>query len=1465
MALALVVAAGAALVALVATPAGARWAFQRLGAAVPGSLTVQQLDGPLRGPLRVEGLVWESDGAEVSVDELHLQWRLRDLLARQLDITQLSASTVRVRLAESGEEEEPSALPDLRLPIAIVVRQARVDDLVVLDGSGESLIEVRSIELRTRAEGERVEIERFELVSPDLELEVAGSVEPVGDYAVDLSLRWGVAVEAAESAGDGAAGSDRSTQRTWWRGEGTLGGSLEELTVAQELSAPLRAGIDAVLRRPLRDLSLDGTLTLPRTELADLAAVASASSGEAASPELPSGALSGTLAVRGSLERLELRPDLALVSSDPLFGELGSGASAASGASEAVTLELAGTAIRTLEGARGQDQRIDLEPLELRVGEATLALRGAVLLPAAGDGGEAAEPRLALEATWTEARWPLLGTAQVTSPAGTGRLDGALSGLELRARAELDSPMLPEAARLGELELRASGSVERLELDVTANALGGSLGIAGTLGFGEIPSWDLRVRGRGLDPFLLQQVAMAESGPDEGGSAQAPDADADGADGADGARAATTADLQAWGLGGAVDVDLETRGEARPEGVFGRVVLGDLGGSLRQHPLRGSGAVVLAGEAITVEDVIVRWAEGDALAELVVDGRVAPELEIEWRLQAAELALVHQSAGGTLRASGTARGPTATPRVALELTGERLAWTDTRVGSLSASADVDLGQEGEVDFAAGAEDLVLGGQTLEAASLSGDGTRGAHRLTLEARGAAGAEPLPRRLRLVARGGLNGGAELAEEAGQPVGAAGSASETTPLSWRGELAGLEIDGLAGSDWRSEAAAALEMSSASAELERLCLDGPESGRVCVEASWSTGVPEEDGEADPRTETIAGGAAWRVNAALTQVPLTLLEPWLPPSSDLSGPVSGRLSARSGQAAEAGAGSTPAAILAEASLQPGPGELTFVASGPGAGRERVTFGRGSLQATLDDSGARLAFELPLDELGDVDGELQLPGFLLGGSADQVTAATQPLRGALRMRVDDLSFVQGLTDQISDLEGSVRADLDVAGTVEAPELRGVAALEGGRASLPELGIELMDLGLVVRGDRLETAASVATPGAEASAGQPLRIEGSLRSGGGTLRISGQSPLIPRPEDPLVLALEGEELLAMNTREIELYASPDLELRFDGERLALSGEVVVPRAEIEIDEAPEGTVEASPDVVVIGRESPAAAGDLPLALRVRVVLGDDVDVEALGLDAEPKGSLLLVDEPGRPTYGSGEIDVSGGTFEAYGQDLRIERGRLVFSGPIDLPRVDLRAYRQARDGVVAGLEARGPLDAPEITLWSEPPMSQADQLSYILLGRPIDSVGQSEGDSDLVAKAASALGLKGGNLLAERLGARFGLEEARLETDGGLEEASLVLGKYLTPRLYVAYGVGLFEAVNTMRLRYVLSTKWTLEATTGIHSGADLLYTIERGRGAKRRVPAVQEVEEPKGPSGDDGTEGREAQEDPPPR
>jgi translocation and assembly module TamB len=147
--------------------------------------------------------------------------------------------------------------------------------------------------------------------------------------------------------------------------------------------------------------------------------------------------------------------------------------------------------------------------------------------------------------------------------------------------------------------------------------------------------------------------------------------------------------------------------------------------------------------------------------------------------------------------------------------------------------------------------------------------------------------------------------------------------------------------------------------------------------------------------------------------------------------------------------------------------------------------------------------------------------------------------------------------------------------------------------------------------------------------------------------------------------------------------------------------------------------------------------------------------------------------------------------------------------------------------VAGLEVRGTLDDPEVTIFSEPAMMESQALAYIVLGRPMNS--GSESDGSRVTDAALALGLQRGNQIATRLGRSLGLDDMTVEAGGTLEEASLVAGTYVAPDLYVSYGVGLFEPVSIFRIRYMLSRRWTVRAESGKANSADLLFRIERGR------------------------------------
>jgi translocation and assembly module TamB len=113
----------------------------------------------------------------------------------------------------------------------------------------------------------------------------------------------------------------------------------------------------------------------------------------------------------------------------------------------------------------------------------------------------------------------------------------------------------------------------------------------------------------------------------------------------------------------------------------------------------------------------------------------------------------------------------------------------------------------------------------------------------------------------------------------------------------------------------------------------------------------------------------------------------------------------------------------------------------------------------------------------------------------------------------------------------------------------------------------------------------------------------------------------------------------------------------------------------------------------------------------------------------------------------------------------------------------------------------------------------------VLGRALETASKEE--AGLLQEAALSLGLAGGTRLAREIAGEFGVDVVQVEASTQRQQASVVLGKYLSPKLYVQYAVGLWEAEDTLRVRYRLTEHWTLEAQSGTQSGADLLYTIEK--------------------------------------
>ncbi|MGD2153588.1 MAG: translocation/assembly module TamB domain-containing protein, partial [Gemmatimonadales bacterium] len=600
------------------------------------------------------------------------------------------------------------------------------------------------------------------------------------------------------------------------------------------------------------------------------------------------------------------------------------------------------------------------------------------------------------------------------------------------------------------------------------------------------------------------------------------------------------------------------------------------------------------------------------------------------------------------------------------------------------------------------------------------------------------------------------------------------------WLGELRRLDLRNGTTGDWQLDEPVRLSAARTAFDLERTCLRSDESA-VCVAGAWRAA----DG--------------WRLSSTVQALPLTVTRAFLPARWSVEGTLDGDF-----EIAVAG----DRRLTGTAGLVVGPGTISYPL---GTDSQTVSLEGGALNIAAGASGVRADAELSMTggrgaSFGNLEARLTLPEYTTLGSPSR----DQPIAGRVQARFDDLSLVEALTTRVTRTQGRLELDLDAEGTVGAPSLQGELRLRDASFDIPTLGTRVRDVAFTAVGDGSGS----------------VNFSGEARSGPGRVEIRGQSPLKPTTESPTRVRVLGDRFEAVNTAEARVLVSPDITVEAAGRRITVGGDVFIPLARVDLGDLPQPAVPVSRDAVIVGATG-APASQLAVAGRVRITLGDEVSFRGRGLTARLAGSLLAIEEPDRPTAGSGELSLVDGRYRAYGQDLRVDPGRLIFGGgPIDNPALDLRAYRVVSDTIIAGLLIRGTLRSPEVTLFSQPAMAESDALSYLILGRPLGETTFSE--RDLVTRAATSSGLRGGNFLARRIAATFGLE-AEIEAGRTFREASLVAGKYLSPRLYVAGGIGIFDHVSTFRVRYLLSGKWTLVGETGRGTSTDLVYRLERGR------------------------------------
>ncbi len=530
------------------------------------------------------------------------------------------------------------------------------------------------------------------------------------------------------------------------------------------------------------------------------------------------------------------------------------------------------------------------------------------------------------------------------------------------------------------------------------------------------------------------------------------------------------------------------------------------------------------------------------------------------------------------------------------------------------------------------------------------------------------------------------------------------------------------------------------------------------------------------------------RIAADLGALPLQLANPWLPPNMELLG--SADASVDLNRDGDVWNGSVDwrqtGTILRVAALDD---QVTD-----------VVVPRAEVSAVLRNNALEGKAFLSIDP--EVSGELEFQLAALEADA--------AVRAELRVRGDSWDWVSAIVPELDRVKGSVEALVRAEGPLGEPELLGDVNWRRGQVRIPALNVPLSDIDVVVSGGSEGTAT----------------LTGRAKAGDGRLAVTGRFDNLMQAERSVQLQLTGKGAEVISWPEYKVWATPDLSIVGDRAGWRFDGPIEVPRAAIEIRDLPVEAVPVSADVVILGDDAPVRAATR-VSGETRLTIGDRVRVRALGLDTGLSGTLLIRVIEGAPVSAQGTISLVDGVFSGYGQNLTIRKGELSFTGPLDDPLVDVTAIRviETLDGpVTAGIQLRGRAQNLTSTVFSEPAMAEADALSYLVIGRPLNQATEAEGGD--LSGAALALGIKQAARLTEQIAQTLGLDQLSLTGDGG-DTTALVAGKQVNSRLYARYAYGVFSRLGILLLRYKLSERVSLEASTGENQSIDILYSVEK--------------------------------------
>lgn len=464
---------------------------------------------------------------------------------------------------------------------------------------------------------------------------------------------------------------------------------------------------------------------------------------------------------------------------------------------------------------------------------------------------------------------------------------------------------------------------------------------------------------------------------------------------------------------------------------------------------------------------------------------------------------------------------------------------------------------------------------------------------------------------------------------------------------------------------------------------------------------------------------------------------------------------------------------------------------------------------------------------------------------------TPEINSKLDLLIPNFDAFSILIPQIDKLAGQLQADINITGKLDKPTVKGQVLIADVSMKAPSSPVRISDLNAKIDIDNNQAKIDgyfftnskkkkkkktnilvdsfVSLKDTAISAiNIPQRIASMRNSKDSEIETNGRADIngLLDWENDLKgkIHFEADQMLIQDYGKIELYISPNINVILD-KHVNVDGVIKVNKGNITVKELPEGAVSVSKDVIVVDAKQKNNSADLPIKMNLKVMLGDRLRIKAIGLDSYIHGDLIVAKELKKQLTVYGELTFSEGSYKALAQQLVLQNSRIVFQGQPDAPYLNVEAIRDPsniEDNVTAGVRVTGTPDQLQLTIFSDPAMSQQNALSYITRGHSIAN-SSSDGSNSQLASILIDLGAGQTDGVMSNIGKQVGINDLSLASSGQGDQQSVGIKGTIAPGVEISYGVGVFDSFTIFAIRYELFKQFYIEASSSLYQAVDVYY------------------------------------------